>query len=305
MRKLYVFLAVAAFASTLATHSASASECQFDKTLSVSGTPLLEVATGSGDVRVTAGGDNVVHIHGRVRSGHEGWFGPNREVNVQAVCDAPPIEQNGSDVRIGKQHEEMYRHVAIDYVIETPRRTDLNASSGSGNLDLADIGGRTTANTGSGDIHASNLAADAKLETGSGNVHATGLAGGSRITTGSGDIHAEQTAPGDVHASTGSGNVEISGINGGFNAGTGSGWIHASGTPSGNWRLETGSGDVRLELTGGKGYELDADASSGDIHVDQPITMQGTLNKHHVHGMVQGGGSLIRISTGSGDITIH
>jgi hypothetical protein len=307
MRKMHLATAVLIAVSPIAFVSvAHAGECEFERTLSVNSSPLLTVGTGSGDVRITPGSDGAMHVHGHVHSGHSGWFGGSRdEGNAQAVCDKPPIEQNGNDVRIGKQHDDLYRHVAIDYVIETPRMTELTASSGSGNLDISDIGGRLMADTGSGDIRASNVGADSKLETGSGNIHATGLAGASRVSTGSGDVHIEETAAGDVHASTGSGNIEISGLNGALNAGTGSGWIHADGTPSGNWKLETGSGDVRLKIEGGKGFELEAEASSGDIHVEQTITMQGTLTKHHVHGIVQGGGSMLRISTGSGDIDVR
>jgi DUF4097 and DUF4098 domain-containing protein YvlB len=285
---------------------AHAGECQFERSLTVNNAPALSVGTGSGDVHITPGSDGTVRVRGHVRSDHSGWFGNNHpEGNAQAVCDRPPIEQNGSQVRIGNQHDDIYRHVSIDYVIETPRMTEIAANSGSGNLDISDIGGRVSANTGSGDIRAANLGADAKLETGSGNIHASGLTGASRASTGSGDIHIEETGAGDVHASTGSGNIDVTGLNGALNAGTGSGWIHVDGTPSGNWKLETGSGDMKLRIASGKGYELDAEASSGEIHVEQPITMQGSLNKHHIHGVVSGGGSIIRISTGSGDIDLR
>lgn len=301
MRKLHSAIAVMAAAAW--TSAAYASECQFDKTVPVSGAPHLTVSTGSGDVKVTAGGDSEIHVHGRVRTGH-GWFG-GEEGNVQAVCNQPPIDANGSEVRVGGQHSDIYRHISIDYTIETPRATELNASSGSGAVDVAELNGEVKATSGSGDVRAENLSAGAKLETGSGNIHATGLGAASKLGTGSGDIHAELTGSGDTHASTGSGDIELTGVNGALNAGTGSGWIHVAGTLAGNWKLETGSGDVRLKLEGGKGFELDAESSSGDIHVDQPITMQGSLSKHHVHGTVGGGGSMIRVSTGSGDIEIR
>src|SRR5580704_11931537 len=137
MRKTFFAAMVACIGLAFAT-TAHASECQFDRTLSVSAAPVLAVSTGSGDVKVSPGNDGAIHIHSRVKSSH-GIFGS--EGSAQAVCDKPPIEQNGNEVRIGKEHDDIYRHVAIDYVIETPRATDLNAGSGSGNLDIADIGG--------------------------------------------------------------------------------------------------------------------------------------------------------------------
>jgi hypothetical protein len=300
-------LATATLSLCLAT-SAHANECHFDKTLTVSGTPALFVNTGSGDVRVMPGKDGEIHISGRVRSSHSGWFGgSSNEGQVQPVCDHPPIEQNGTDVRIGKDRDnsEMYRHVSIDYVIETPAATQVNANSGSGNLELHELTSRVTANTGSGDIRASNLGADSKLETGSGNIQADGLAGDAKLETGSGDIRLQQSSPGNIRAHTGSGNIEIASLTGGLNAGTGSGEIHVTGSPTETWKLETGSGNVHLNIPSSKGFELDAEASSGNINVAQPITMQGSLNKHHVHGNVSGGGPLIHIETGSGDIDIN
>jgi DUF4097 and DUF4098 domain-containing protein YvlB len=61
---------------------------------------------------------------------------------------------------------------------------------------------------------------------------------------------------------------------------------------------------VRL-VVGNAHFNLDADTGSGSINVSQPITMQGSLNKHHVSGVVNGGGPTIRVGTGSGDIQIR
>jgi hypothetical protein len=303
-KHLAASLATATLSLCLAT-SAHATECHFDKTLTVNGAPSLSVSTGSGDVRIMPGKDGEIHISGRVRSGHGGWFGgSSNEGQVQPVCDHPPIEQNGSDVRIGKDNSQMYRHVAIDYVIETPKGSAVSANSGSGNLELHDVTGRVVGSTGSGDIRASNLGPDSKLETGSGNITAEGLAGDAKVDTGSGDIKIHQSAPGNIRTRTGSGNIDITSLAGGLNAGTGSGNITVDGAPTNGWKLEAGSGNVRLNVASGKGFELDAEASSGNIDLSQPITMQGSMSKHHIHGNVGGGGPLVQVETGSGDIVI-
>jgi Putative adhesin len=290
------------------TTSSRAAECRFDRTLTVSAPAGLVVSTGSGNIKVTPGSDTQIHIAGVVRSAHQGWFSGNSTSDpgrVQAVCNEPPIEQNGNDVTIGRSQDEKYRHVSIDYVIETPRSSNIRANTGSGNLEVTDINGTLAGNTGSGDVRVANIGSEAKLETGSGNIRADGIRGAAKLQTGSGDIKVQQTASGDMRASTGSGGIEIAGLNGGLFAETGSGGIHVEGTPSANWRLNTGSGDIRLQLPGGKGFDLDAQTSSGGINVSQPITMQGALSKHHVQGVVQGGGPTIRIETGSGDIEIR
>jgi DUF4097 and DUF4098 domain-containing protein YvlB len=145
---------------------------------------------------------------------------------------------------------------------------------------------------------------NARLSTGSGNIHATGLHGGFSVGTGSGNIYAEQTGEGDVKAQTGSGNVELKNLHGGLHAGTGSGDIKAGGTPTSPWKLETGSGSVEF-WAGNAGVTLDASTGSGSIHIDREMMTQGTQDKHHVTGKINGGGPTVRIDTGSGDIRVH
>ena len=128
-------------------------------------------------------------------------------------------------------------------------------------------------------------------------------ASGINAATGSGDIELQQTGPGDVKAETGSGSIRLNGLSGALKASTGSGDIEAAGQPTTDWKLSTGSGSVRLVI-GNAHFNLDADTGSGSINVSQPITMQGSLNRHHVSGVVNGGGPTIRIGTGSGDIQI-
>ncbi|MGH9596551.1 MAG: DUF4097 family beta strand repeat-containing protein, partial [Edaphobacter sp.] len=109
--------------------------------------------------------------------------------------------------------------------------------------------------------------------------------------------------PGDVKAETVSGSIRLKGVAGALKAGTGSGDSDVQGHPTSDWKLTTGSGSVRLAV-GNAHFNLDADTGSGGINVSQPITMQGSLNRHHVSGPVNGGGPTIRVSTGSGDIQI-
>jgi hypothetical protein len=281
MKKLWI----AGMVLALATVPALASEATFDRTLSVSGPVELSVSTGSGNIHITRGAGNQVHIFGRVKSG---WGGSNwggNEQRVREIAAHPPIEQTGNIVRIGSRHENLH-NIAIDYEIQTPDNTFLDASSGSGNVTVDGVGENT------------------RLSTGSGNIHATGLRGGFKLDTGSGNIYAEQLGPGDVKAQTGSGNVELRNLRGGLRAGTGSGNIKASGAPASDWKLETGSGSVEL-WTGNAAYTLDASTGSGSIHSDQALMTQGMQNRHHLTGKLHGGGPMVRIETGSGEIRIH
>jgi hypothetical protein len=273
-------LLVATAALALAAMPALASEATFERNLSVNGRVELSVATGSGSIHITHGAGNRVHVFGRVRTN---WGG--NEDRMREIAANPPIEQTGNIVCIGAHHENLH-NISIDYEIEAPADSFLEAASGSGSINDDGVG------------------ENAKLSTGSGSIHASGLHGGFTVNTGSGDIYAEQTGQGDVKAQTGSGSVELKNVHGALRAGTGSGEIKVGGSPSSDWKLETGSGSIEV-WPGSGGFTLDASTGSGSISSDHEMSVQGSFDKHHVTGRVNGGGPTVRVSTGSGSIRVH
>lgn len=278
----YAIAAAAALA--IAALPALASEATFERNLQVNGRVELSVGTGSGNIHITRGSDNQVHVFGRVKSNHS-WGGGDSDQRVHDIAANPPIEQTGNIIRIGRDHNN-WHNISIDYEIQAPASTYLDASSGSG--DVTDDG----------------VGENSKLSTGSGNIHATGLKGAFTVNTGSGDIVAEQSGEGDVKAQTGSGNIELKDLHGALRAGTGSGDIKISGSPSGEWKLETGSGNIEF-WPGSSGLTLDASTGSGSVHSDREMTVQGSFDHHHITGKINGGGPTVRIQTGSGDVRIH
>jgi hypothetical protein len=277
---------LAAAALGLAASTALASEYPFERTLTVSGQVELSVATGSGNIHLTRGAGNQIHIIGKVKTGLGGWgsWGGSEE-RAKEIAANPPIEQTGNIVRIGGHHENLH-NISIDYEIQAPENAILDAGAGSGNITVEEVG------------------ENANLSTGSGNIHATGLHGGFKVETGSGNIYAEQTGEGYVKAGTGSGNIELRNLHGGLRAGTGSGSINVGGMPTADWKLETGSGNVDI-WPGNIGITINAETGSGGIHCDHEVVTQGELGHHHLEGKINGGGPTVRIETGSGAIRIH
>jgi DUF4097 and DUF4098 domain-containing protein YvlB len=270
---------IAAAALAMAVLPALASEATFERSLSVNGRVDLSVSTGSGNVHLTRGSGNQVHIVGHVKSG---WGASDDR--VREIAANPPIEQTGNIVRIGA-HLENLHNISIDYEIQAPADVFLDASSGSG--DITDDG----------------IGDTAKLSTGSGNIHATAIHGGFTIHTGSGDIYADQAGQGDVKADTGSGSIDLRNLHGGLRAGTGSGNIKVAGAPSDPWHLETGSGNIEFS-PGDTGFLLDASTGSGSIHTDREMLTQGSSDHHHITSKINGGGPTVRVETGSGDIRV-
>ena len=280
-------LAVTALVLLTAT-SAFAADSSFDRTLNVGASPNVSVATGSGSIHLHPGSSNQVHVIAHLHSSH-GWMsgGSDADSRIQQIVSKPPIVQSGNDISIGERHNnELYRNISIDYDITVPTTSTLAAVTGSGDIEVQDVG------------------ASIKAQSGSGSVRAHGIPGSATLGSGSGDIELEQTGPGEVKAETGSGSVRLHGVSGALKASTGSGDIEAAGKPAADWRISTGSGSIHLTV-GNAHFNLDADTGSGDINLSQPITMQGSLNHHHVSGSVNGGGPTIRANTGSGDIRIN
>jgi len=293
---LVVLFTTAVFAST--------PQGSFEKTLTVSGPVNLEVLTHSGDVTVRAGSSGSVVIRGKIFVGNN-WFSGNREADVHQIEQNPPIRQEGNNIHI--DYVDMH-NISVDYEITVPAETAVRTRSGSGDQIIEGTHGNVDTQTGSGNVKLSNLNGEIRLQTGSGDVRAHQIAGSVKGGTGSGDVEVEETSAGEVDLRTGSGNLTARGINGEFHGETGSGDVTAEGTLSGPWEIRTGSGNVRLRLPENAAFEADFSTSSGSIDVNSPIemTVQGRVNDthHQIHGKVHGGGQLLKVRTGSGDIHI-
>jgi DUF4097 and DUF4098 domain-containing protein YvlB len=297
-------IALVVLASTL-VFASSTPQGTFDKTLQVSGPVDLEVLTHSGDVTVRAGGSGSVQIHGKIYVGNH-WLAGDRQSDVHAIEQNPPIRQEGNSVHIDYVNAH---NISVDYEITVPADTTARTRSGSGDQIVEGTHGNVDAQTGSGDVKLTNLTGEVRLQTGSGNVRAHQVSGAVHGGTGSGDIEIEETGQGDMDLRTGSGNINGRGIQGGFRGETGSGDVTAEGTQTGPWEIRTGSGNVRVRLPGNAAFDADISTSSGSVDVGMPIemTVQGRVEEQRksIHGKVHGGGPVLRIRTGSGDIHIE
>jgi hypothetical protein len=299
-----VVLLTLLFAST-AVFASSTPQGTFDRTLQVTGPVDLEVLTHSGDVTVKAGSSSTVEIHGKIFV-NDRWLMGQRNGDVQSIQQNPPIRQEGNSIHIDYVNAH---DISVDYEITVPSDTTIRTHSGSGDQIIEGTHGNADVQTGSGDVKLANLNGEIHLQTGSGNVRAREISGAVRGGTGSGDIEIEETGSGDVELRTGSGNIEARGIQGGFRGETGSGDITAEGAQSGTWEIRTGSGNVRVTLPGNSAFDADISTSSGSIDVNSPIEtmVQGRVEetKRHIQGKVRGGGPLLSVRTGSGDIHIQ
>ena len=285
MRNVFLILVVAATVAGIPLLAAE--EGHFDRTLNVNGPVDLDVQTGSGRIEVHGGSSSSVVVHATIRA-QEHFFGSSsaRE-RIHAIETHPPIQQNGSSIRIGHLDDpELRRGISIEYDLTVPAETKLRSNTGSGSVVVDGIHGPVNAETGSGSVTISKVGDEVRAHTGSGRMELE-------------SIH------GNVDAHTGSGSIRASGIAGRIVADTGSGGLQVEQISSGNIRAHTGSGGVTVH-TPKEGFELRAHTGSGSITVDRPMTVQGTISKHELMAKVGGGGSaIVDVSTGSGSIRIQ
>jgi DUF4097 and DUF4098 domain-containing protein YvlB len=299
----FAVVLVVLFASSLVF--ASTPQGTFDRTLQVSGPVDLEVLTRSGDVTVRAGSSGSVTIHGKIFVGNR-WFEGRREEDVHSIEQNPPIRQDGNSIHIDYVNA---RNISVDYEITVPAETTVRTHSGSGDQVIEGTHGNVDVQTGSGDVKLSKLTGEIHLQTGSGDVRAREISGPVRGGTGSGDVQVEEAGQGDIDLHTGSGGITARGVQGSFRGETGSGDVTAEGTQSGSWEIRTGSGNVHVRLPSNAAFDADISTSSGTVDVGSPIemTVQGRVQeaRKSIRGKVRGGGPVLRVHTGSGDIHIE
>jgi len=284
---------------------ASTPQGTFEKTFQVSGPVDLEVQTHSGDIIVRSGPAGSVSIRGKIFVGDR-WLMGNRHTDVSDIEQHPPLRQDGNSIHI----DYVTAHdISVDYEITVPIDTTIRSHSGSGDQTIEGTHGNVDLQSGSGDVKLSRLTGEIRLQTGSGDVRAREIAGPVRGGAGSGDIEVEETGAGDIDLHTGSGNITARGIQGAFRAEAGSGDITGEGTQSGAWEIRTGSGNVHVRFPADAAFDANLSTSSGSMEISPAITMtvQGRVQetRKQIVGKVRGGGPLLTVHTGSGDIQIQ
>src|SRR5881275_3017362 len=274
-RRTLSALIIALFAT--ASLSAASVQGSFQRTFQVSGPADLEVLTRSGDITFRSGPAGTVSVNGKIHVGDR-WFEGNRQSDVSDLEKNPPIRQSGNSIHIDYVN---MRNISIDYEITVPPDTAVRARSGSGNQEIDGLRSKLDLESGSGDMRLRDVSGDIHVHTGSGNVEGREVSGPLTAEAGSGDIRVEAKGSGDVRV---------------------------DGVQKGNWDVKTGSGNVQLKLPEQAAFDLGASTGSGRVVVDHPVTMtlQGDVRHEQraVRGKVRGGGPLVTVHTGSGDVHI-
>ena len=299
----------------------SRGEATFSRTLRVDGPVRLEVTTGSGRIVVHNGSPGEVRISGEVRVG--GLWSSSASRRAAEIASNPPIDQSGNLVRLGADRGGAHwGAVSISYTVETPADTEVNARTGSGDVQITglrepvgitvgsgfarvdELGDKLTISMGSGRIEASRIQGSISFRSGSGEVAFRDVKEDVRGAAGSGSIEIDR-ALGRVSVETGSGPIRVNGAVQDLRASTGSGKIEVHGNPAGNafWDLGATSGGITLAVPATASFALTAHTSSGDVRVDMPISIEEQTRKF-LRARVGNGKAHVNVETRSGNIRI-
>jgi hypothetical protein len=320
-RKLSPFgTVVLAGAFLLGPSVRAAGDNTFDRTYSVSGPTRLELSNGSGNVEIRGTADGKVHVHGKV-SGGWSLFGSS-EKGIQEVSANPPIEQSGDTIRIGKGTSWL-KSVTIEYQIEVPRETEIDASVASGGVTIDNVRGPVKASSASGYLHVYRVERDTQVSAASGSIEVSSIGGFLRVSSASGDIVVADVKgdikvnaasgsirvnkPSDrVEATAASGSIDINGATSDVKVHAISGSINVNGDPSANrlWELKSVSGSVDLRVPPNASFLLSADATSGDIRTNIPVVIE-EQGKHSLRAHAGNSSGRIEVRTVSGSVNVH
>jgi DUF4097 and DUF4098 domain-containing protein YvlB len=303
----------------LAATGTAAADNTFEKTLSVGGHVRLELNNGSGGVDIRGSGDGKVHISGKVTAG---WsvFGSS-EKNIQDVVSNPPIEQHDNVIHIGR-NGNMFKNISIDYKIEVPRDTEIDAGVASGGITMDNVRGPVKASSASGYVHVYRVEGDAQLNAASGSIEASGIGGILRVSTASGDVTVTDvkgdlkvsaasgsirvTNPNDrVEASSASGAIEVSGAKNDLKVHAISGSVSVTGDPANHyWELKSVSGSVDIHVPPNASFLLTAETTSGGIRTNIPVILE-EQGKHSLRAHIGASSGRIEVHTVSGGVDVQ
>lgn len=187
-----------------------------------------------------------------------------------------------SDVSDDASVATSYRDVSVSRIVGGAK---LKAEHGA--IRAEEVGGALSAETAYGDVAIESIAGPVEVKIAHGGLHAQGLHKGARVET-SGD------------------DVEIDGFRGAVEVGAKRGSVHLvpEGPLTDSVAVTTANGGIHLEVTEGSRFDLSASAASGELDVDVPGLAVTESLPLRVIGRVGGGGSLVKLQTDHGDVSL-
>lgn len=295
---------------------------QILQTFKVGADGALDLTSIAGDVRVTGGPGNDIRVEATKRVRHRSADQAKQLLNAMRVEMANingRVEVRTVYPRRGS-YGERGTSARVDYVIAVPLGVTVAVKSISGNVLVSGVRGEVRAETVSGDVSVDSTPNLSMAKTVSGDVIARDIGGPATLvlSTVSGSVIASGLKVRALEASSVSGNVKLSGMQvERVEARSVSGNIDfdAPLAKAGRYQFVSHSGNVRIVISGGAGFELDADTFSGSVRSDVPVTLRamgredrdrrrGGASNRAIRGSYGDASAILSVRSHSGSVVI-
>lgn len=256
----------------------------YEQSFPISGQAVLKLSNIRGTVSVRQGDPAVI----QVKADLDETSGNAERTQVEMR------QEEGGRVVVETRYGDMMldflnrsQPCRVDYIVSVPAGAEIKISTVSATQDIQSLQGKFHLSTVSGSLRLADLKGDLSLSTISGGVQCSGLSGDKlTLSAVSGDIQLGQAEYAAVDANTVSGQIHYTAPLG-----------------QGPYTFRSVSGDINWEMPSAAPCTIEMHAVSGDLQINIPVTRskteRGTKLWH-----VQGGGSLIKLNSVSGNLNI-
>ncbi len=246
---------------------------------------------------------------------------------ARSLLERHPVKftQNGNTIYIESQGPNGRYRRQMELRISVPHNFNVNLKTSGGSIGVDGLQGTVRSSTSGGNLRFTNIEGPVRGSTSGGSINVKDIEGEAVVKTSGGSINIANVSD-NVVAHTSGGSITASRIGGKLEAKTSGGSLNfediageIEGQSSGgsvtarflkpieaNCRLETSGGSVNLFLPENSQFDLDAEANSGHVVTEFPIsiTLQGKLDGSSLRGRINGGGPVVFCRTSGSNINL-
>lgn len=278
----------------------------------------LDIRGVQGDVEANSGGGEITlhNIGGEVDARTGGG-----SIEISKTTNKVSARTGGGEVEVTDTEGAVRVSTGGGEVTVRNTKDEVRASTGGGEVTIIGTQGDVDVSTGGGDVEIEDAGGDASVSTGGGEIKIRNIDGDFNASTGGGAVDAE-TVKGTLDISTGGGDIELDDIQGSIDVSTGGGDVTVDITledfsVTHAVDISTGGGDIDLTIPGKLPATIDAEiryryTSWEDYEIRSDFPLKITHDEEdrryktiRATGDINGGGDLIKLRTGGGNIDLR
>ncbi len=269
----------------------------------------LNAATGGGDIKL-------MEIDGPVETKTGGG-----DIEISRTTQEVTAKTGGGDVDVSYSSGPVNVTTGGGDITISETKNQVEVRTGGGDAEIKGTQGNVKVKTGGGDIQISDANGEVTAKTGGGKISIRNVTGNFWAITGGGDIEAK-TVGGTINVKTGGGTVDLKDIQGSLEVATGGGDVTAEVTLKDFTKdhhmdiQQTGGGEIYLRIPPKLPATIQAEIKANrrnweEYEITSDFPLKITTNNDNPRyriiratGNINGGGDLIRLKTGGGNIRI-